>query len=139
MDAPVDDDERDMTTDYFHANIPSKSPREALQPHIDKYRGLQYIIKPLSEDIENELYIEECEYLRPCEGPEDRREEFESIDSKTLSRLRHPRDLYLWCGWNRNTIEQAAFRRDESIEKREELLAGADQVLGFERQATLEI
>jgi hypothetical protein len=123
MDAPVDDDERDMAANYFHVNIPSKSPREALQPLIDKYRRLQYIIKPPSESTGHELYLEEFEYLRPYEGPGDRREEFDSIDSKTLSRLRHLKDLYLWCGWNLNTIEQATFRRDEFIEKREGLLA----------------
>jgi hypothetical protein len=126
MDAPVDDDERDMTANYFHANILSKSPREALQPLIDKYRGLQYIIEPPSESTEHELYREEFEYLRPYEGPEDRREESESIDSKTLSRLRYLKDLYLWCGWNLNTVEQAAFRRDEFIERREKFLAGVN-------------
>jgi hypothetical protein len=123
MDAPVDDDERDMTANYFHVNIQSKSPREALQPLIDKYRGLQYIIKPPSESTEHELYLEEFEYLRPYEGPEDRREESEASDIKTLSILRHLKHLYLWCGWNLNTVEQAAFRRDEFIQTRKELLA----------------
>jgi hypothetical protein len=123
MDAPVDDDERDMTANYFHVNIPSKSPREALQPLINKYRGLRYVIKPPSENIGEELYLEESEYLRPYEGPEERREESEASDIKTLSILRHLRDLYLWCGWNLNTVEQAAFRREEFIEKRKELLA----------------
>jgi hypothetical protein len=123
MDAPVDDDERDMTANYFYANIPSKSPRKALQPLINKYRGLRYVIKPPSESIGHELYLEESEYLRPYEGPEERREESEASDIKTLSILRHLKDLYLWCGWNLNTVEQAAFRRDEFIEKRKELLA----------------
>jgi hypothetical protein len=122
-DAPVDDDERDMTANYFHVNIPSKSPREALQPLINKYRGLRCVIKPPSENIGHELYMEESEYLRPYEGPEERREESEASDIKTLSILRHLRDLYLWCGWNLNTVEQAAFRREEFIEKRKELLA----------------
>jgi hypothetical protein len=123
MDAPVDDEERDMTANYFHVNIPSKSPREALQPLIDKYRGLEYIIKPPSESTGPELYLGEFEYLRPYEGPEDRREESELTDSKTLARLRQLKYLYLWCGWNLNTAEQATFRRDEFIEKREEFLA----------------
>jgi hypothetical protein len=123
MDAPVDDDERDMTASYFHVNIPSKSPREALQPLINKYRGLRYVIKPPSENIGEELYLEESEYLRPYEGPEERREESEASDIKALSILRHLKDLYLWCGWNLNTVEQAAFRRDEFIEKRKKLLA----------------
>jgi hypothetical protein len=123
MDAPVDDDERDMTANYFHVNIPSKSPREALQPLINKYRGLRYVIKPPSENIGEELYLEESEYLRPYEGPEERREESEASDIKALSILRDLKDLYLWCGWNLNTVEQAAFRRDEFIEKRKKLLA----------------
>jgi hypothetical protein len=67
--------------------------------------------------------LEESEYLRPYEGPEERREESEASDIKTLSILRHLRDLYLWCGWNLNTVEQAAFRREEFIEKRKELLS----------------
>jgi hypothetical protein len=85
MDAPVDDDERDMTANYFHVNIPSKSPREALQPLINKYRGLRYVIKPPSENIGEELYLEESEYLRPYEGPEERREESEASDIKALT------------------------------------------------------
>jgi hypothetical protein len=124
MDAPVDDDERDMTANYFHVNIPSKSPREALQPLIDKYRGLRYVIKPLRGGIGHELYLEEFKYLQPYEGPEDRREESEASDREILSILRRLKDLYLWCGWNLNTVEQAAFRRDEFIKKREEFLAG---------------
>jgi hypothetical protein len=80
MDAAVDDDERDMTANYFHANIPSKSPREALQPLIDKYRGLQYIIKPPRMGFDHELYLEESSYLRPYQGPEDRREESEASE-----------------------------------------------------------
>jgi hypothetical protein len=40
-----------------------------------------------------------------------------------LASLRQLKDVYLWCGWNLNTMEQAAFRRDEFIEKREKLLA----------------
>jgi hypothetical protein len=126
MDAPVDDDERDMTANYFHVNIQSKSPREALQPFIDKYRGLEYVIKPPSESTGHELYLEEFQYLRPYEGPEDRREESEANDRKTLSIIRHLRDLYLCCGWNLNNVEQTTFRRDEFIERREEFLAGVN-------------
>jgi hypothetical protein len=69
------------------------------------------------------IWREESEYLRSYEGPEERREESEASDIKTLSILRHLKDLYLWCGWNLNTVEQAVFRRDEFIEKRKELLA----------------
>jgi hypothetical protein len=130
MDAAVDDDERDMTANYFHANIPSKSPREALQPLIDKYRGLQYIIKPPRMGFDHELYLEESSYLRPYQGPEDRREESEASDREVLTTLRQIKYLYLWCGWNVNAVEQASFRRDEFIEEREKLLAGLDWVLG---------
>jgi hypothetical protein len=130
MDGPVDDDERDMTANYFHANIPSKSPREALQPLIDKYRGLQYIIKPPRGGIGHELYLEESNYLKPYEGPEDRREESEASDREILSVLRRLKDLYLWCGWNVNAVEQVSFRRDEFIEEREKFLAGEDWLLG---------
>ena len=124
MDGPVDDDERDMTANYFHANIPSKSPREALQPLIDKYRGLQYIIKPPRGGIGHELYLQESNYLRPYDGPEDRREESEASDREILSVSRRLKDLYLWCGWNDNTVEQVSFRRDEFIEEGEKFLAG---------------
>jgi hypothetical protein len=130
MDAAVDDDERDMTANYFHVNVPSKSPREALQPLIDKYRGLHYVIKPPRGGFEHELYLEESAYLQPYEGPEDRREESEASDREILTMVRHLKDLYLWCGWNVNAVEQAAFRRDEFIEEREKLLAGLDWVLG---------
>jgi hypothetical protein len=105
MDGPVDDDEQDMAANYFHAHIPSKSPREALQPLIDKYRGLQYIIKPPSGGIAHELYLEEFQYLQPYEGPEDRREESEASDTEILSVLHGLKGLYLWCGWNVNTVE----------------------------------
>jgi hypothetical protein len=108
MDGPVDDDdERDMTGNYFHAYIPSTSPREALQPLIDKYRGLQYIIKPPRGGFGHELYLEEYHYLRPYEGPEERREESEASDREILSTLRGLKDLYLRCGWNINTAEAA--------------------------------
>ena len=74
--------------------------------------------------------MEESNYLQPYDGPEDRREEFEASDREILSVLRRLKDLYLWCGWNVNTVEQVSFRRDEFIEEREKFLAGEDWLLG---------
>jgi hypothetical protein len=112
--------------DFDIDTLPSQSPREALQPLIDKYRGLRYVIKPPRGGFWHELFLEEEQYLRPYDGPEDRREESEGADREILVGLRGIKDLYLSCGWNVNAVEQGAFRRDEFIERREAFLAGFD-------------
>jgi hypothetical protein len=54
--------------DFDIDTLPSQSPREALQPLIDKYRGLRYVIKPPRGGFGHELFLEEEQYLRPYDG-----------------------------------------------------------------------
>jgi hypothetical protein len=106
--------------------LPSKSPREALQPLVDEYRGLRYVIKPPRGAFGHELFLEEEVYLRPYDGPEDRREESEAMDREILAISRGIRELYVGCGWDVDSVEQGSFRRGEFIERREAFLAGFD-------------
>jgi hypothetical protein len=98
--------------DYFHYNLPSSSPRDALQPIIAKFRGLHYINKPPWDGSEHELLVSEPE-PEFSEYPRD-------IQREAL--YRKLRDLNFECGWNVEAVEQTAFRRAESLEKRRDHL-----------------
>jgi hypothetical protein len=123
--APVDDDEeRDMSLNYFRAYIPSMSPREALQPLINKFRTLDYINRPPWAGTEHQLVYEESAFPPPDRT--DFRDE-SAFESQVRARdeflaKRHLKDLYLECGWDVKAVEQTAFRRDEFLEKRRQHL-----------------
>ena len=113
-----------MSVDYFRAYVPSMSPREALQPLINKFRALDYINRPPWASTEHELVYEESAFPPPERA--DFRDE-SGFESQVRARdeflaKRHLKDLYLECGWDVNAVEQTAFRRDEFLEKREQYL-----------------
>ena len=118
---PTDDDEeREMSVDYFRAYVPSMSPREALQPLINKFRTLDYINRPPWASTEHELVYEESSFPPPERA--DFRDE-SGFESQVRARgeflaKRHLKELYLECGWDVNAVEQITFRRDEFLEKR---------------------
>jgi hypothetical protein len=101
----VDSEESDSDTDYIH--IPPVSPglpREALQPVIDKYRGLHYINRPLSGDRNFLLYTKQAGERLPDGSTDVRRQSFER-SRKVWQAERSLEAIYLDCGWDVNTVE----------------------------------
>jgi hypothetical protein len=97
--------------DHFHYNLPSSSPRDALQPIIAKFRGLCYTNKPPWDGSGHELLLSEAE------------PEFTTSDDLEREALyRSLRDLYLEYGWDVDAVEQTAFRRTEFLGKRSDYL-----------------
>jgi hypothetical protein len=115
MDDQLINDESELDTNYFH--ISPVSPREALQPVIDMYRGLHYINRPLTGDS-NFLLVTEQVGERPPDDPTGaQRQSFES-SRKIWQAERGLEAIYLDCGWDVNAVEQTNFRRDEFLQKR---------------------
>jgi hypothetical protein len=119
-----DEEERDMSLNYFRAYIPSMSPREALQPLINKFRSLDYINRPPWAGTDHQLVYEEWAF--PPLVRTDFRDESD-FESQIRARdeflaKRQLKDLYLACGWDVNAVSQTAFRRDEFLEKRRQHL-----------------
>lgn len=114
----------DSSTDgrnYFH--VPPKSPREALQPTIDKFRRLRWINMPLYEDESHEL-VEDI-FDRGQEPPEfgsDQQRETYDRERRLWEAQRELKDVYLACRWDVDAKEQNTFRRDEFLEKRRSYL-----------------
>lgn len=107
-----DEDEK-IGPSVLHTYVPPKSPREALQPVIDKFRKSHYVMRQLmvEEDLNVQLH-EENEYEDGV--PEDSDDE----DFKVWQAVMHLKDLFLECGWDVDAVEQTTFRRDEFLEKR---------------------
>jgi hypothetical protein len=104
----------ERNSDHFHYNLPSSSPRDALQPIITKFRGLHYINRPPWNGSGHELLISESEpEFTTSEDPQDFQREALHRDLQ---------NLYLDCGWDIEAVEQSAFRRTEFLEKRRDLL-----------------
>jgi hypothetical protein len=77
------------------------------------FRSLHYINKPPWNSSGHELLISESV------------PEFTTSDDDQREGLyRHLRDLYLECGWDVDTVEQTAFRRDDFLVKRRGFLNG---------------
>jgi hypothetical protein len=115
-----DEEERDMSLNYFRAYIPSMSPREALQPLINKFRSLDYINRPPWAGTDHELVYLERDFPPPVRTDFRDERDFESrvrARDEFLAK-RQLKDMYLECGWDVNAISQSAFRRDEFLEKR---------------------
>jgi hypothetical protein len=119
----ANEEARARNPDHFY-NLPYSSPREALQPVIDKFRGLRYILEPVRGDgsWEHELLMDEFEddEFRTSECAEDGwRDEM----------YRRLRELYLECGWDVDAVEQRGFRRGEFLQKRRVFIEG-EEILG---------
>jgi hypothetical protein len=125
MGPGVDDEEkRDMSLNYFRAYIPSTSPREALQPLINKFRSLDYINVPSWAGMDHQLVYEEWAFPPPVRTDFSDDEDFQSqarARDEFLAK-RQLKDLYLECGWDVNAVAQTAFRCDEFLEKRRQHL-----------------
>jgi hypothetical protein len=115
---------QDEPEDVEYYDVPAKSPREAFQPLIDKYRGLQYISRPSNaKEGEYQLVIDEWDVCIPDNAPVKARELTEELHRK----WQHSRGLeriYLACGWRPDQVDQSAFRRDEFLEERRCYLFG---------------
>jgi hypothetical protein len=112
----------DDDTEYY--DVPAKSPREAFQPLIDKYRGLQYISRPTdSKEGEFQLVLDECHVFAPESSPDGARGIAQELQADwQLSRGLE--EIYLECGWRTDRVDQSAFRREEFLERRRRYLFG---------------
>lgn len=103
-------------------DLPAKTPREAFQSLIDKFRELRYISHPSnSREGEYQLVVDGWDVVVPDNAPERVRKLTEELYSQ-WQHSRGLRDIYLQCGWRPEQIEQSAFRRDEFIERRRRYL-----------------
>lgn len=96
------------------------SPREALQPLLNKFRSLDYINRPPWAGTDHESVYEEWAFPPPVRTDIRDDHAFENqvrARDKFLAK-RQLKDLYLECGWDVNAILQPEFRRDEFLEKR---------------------
>lgn len=118
LDTPApEDDDGSVDTSVLYTHVTPKSPREALQPVIDKFRGLHFIMRPLMvEEHSNHELVEDNEYEdAESESSEDR-------DYKVWQAVMYLKDLYLECGWNVDEVEQTNFRRDVFLARRRQYL-----------------
>jgi hypothetical protein len=115
---------QDEPEDVEYYDVPAKSPREAFQSLIDKFRKLQYISRPSNvTEGEYQLVVDEWDVFIPDDAPDRARELTEELHKKwQLSRGLE--QVYLQCGWRPDQVDQSAFRRDEFIEKRRRYLFG---------------
>ncbi|KAI7212141.1 hypothetical protein KC333_g7276 [Hortaea werneckii] len=123
----ADDDGDDSDgCDYFH--VKPKSPREALQPLINEFRGLHYINKPLNENTNTSHQLFE-ETLNVGVTKTFTEDEIRRWVGKEYYRhwqiSRELKDMYLDCGWQVDSVEQPDFRREEFLERRRRHLAKA--------------
>lgn len=121
-----------LSPNYFRAHIASMSPRESLQPLINKFRRLDYLNRPPWAGGEHELILEESSYTPPVRstlshplcGRFDDEECFRGSEKRyqDILHMRHLKVMYLECGWDVDAVVQTAFRRDEFLEKRKQFL-----------------
>lgn len=110
---PWDYNDSNITEDnYFQ--VPPLSPREAFQPLIDDFRGLNWLVTGRPYGLQTEWPWNDF----PEYWPESMRPEYEA-DYDVWKAKRVLKDIYLDCGWDVHTVEQTHFRRDEFIERRE--------------------
>lgn len=111
--------------DYFH--VPAASPRDILGPVIKDYRSLKYLATPRGTNFEAEEYGDSGG-VPPQDWPErDQRKWLKEYRIwKASQKLR---DLMLECGWNTESVDQSAFRRNEYMEKRDRYWAEVVQPL----------
>lgn len=112
-------DEPEETAYY---DVPAKTPREAFQSVINKFRGLQYISHPSNaKEGEYQMVVDEWDVIVPDDVPDRVRELTEQLHRK-WQYSRGLKDMYVECGWRPEQIDQSAFRRDEFIERRRRYL-----------------
>ncbi|KAI6790042.1 hypothetical protein KC361_g8158 [Hortaea werneckii] len=112
----ADDDGNDSDgCDYLH--VEPKSPREALQPLIDEFRGLYYINMPLSGDT-NHVLLEDTLDIGVSDTPteEELQRHLEMDYYRRWQVSQELRGIYLDCGWNVHSVEQPEFSRGEFLE-----------------------
>jgi hypothetical protein len=112
----------DDDTEYY--DVPAKSPRDAFQSLIDKYRCLQYISRPTNaKEGEFQLFVDECHIFAPENCPDEVHEIAQELQADwQLSRGLE--GIYLECGWRTDRVDQSAFRREEFLERRRRYLFG---------------
>ncbi|KAI7336593.1 hypothetical protein KC315_g2678 [Hortaea werneckii] len=125
-DGPSADDE-DGDIDYFH--IQPQSPREALQPLIDKFRGLHYIIVRLDRDTKHQLFEETLNVGVTENFTEDELRRWVGTEYYRYWQIsRELKDIYVDCGWEVEYVEQPRFRRQEFLERRRRYLSSAERL-----------
>ena len=100
-----------------YSNVPAISPREALGPIIENWRNLGYIGMP------NLVYWEHDQYYDCSDGHfPPHYSELEIRRARAGWNVRTAvdgvKDLYIDCGWDVDSLEQAEFRRDEFLKRR---------------------
>lgn len=114
----------DEPEDVEYCDVPAKSPREASQPLIYKYRRLHYTNWPSNaKEGEYQLVIDEWDVCVPDNAPDRARELTEELH-RQWQHSRGLEKIYLECGWRPDQVDQNAFRRDEFLEKRRRYLFG---------------
>lgn len=109
---------QDEPEDVEYDDVPAKSPREAFQPLIDKFRKLQYISRPSNgKGGEYQLVVDEWDVFIPDNTPCRARELTEELH-RNWQHSRGLEQIYIQCGWRPDQVDQSAFRREEFIEKR---------------------
>ncbi|KAI6857862.1 hypothetical protein KC323_g7198 [Hortaea werneckii] len=124
VSAANDDGNDSDGCDYLY--VEPKSPREALQPLIDEFRGLHYINMPLSGDT-NHVLFEEILDIGVSDTPtEEEFQRYVGIDYYRRWQVSQElKEIYLNCGWKVDSVEQPEFRREEFLERRRRHLANA--------------
>lgn len=107
------------SSDYFH--VPAVTPREAFQPLINKYRTLEYLGTPPFMELNNDLFPEYGRTPPEDFSDEGARAQYRA-DYDVWEAKRKLKDLYVECGWDVGAVEQAQFRREEFVERRERYL-----------------
>jgi len=104
---------------------PAKSPRDALQPLIDKFRSLQYISRPHNsgDDTLYEVVGESYDVTLPDDASEEVRRVVEKM-RWDWQRSRGLKAIYLKCGWRPDRVDQSAFDHDEFLAQRARHLTG---------------
>lgn len=103
----------DEVDEYF--DLPPVSPRQAIQPLLDKFRGLLQLVTP------------EHGHVNTDQGASPKRWQFETenhfqAERRVWEATCGLADMYLECGWDVNAIVQTSFRPSEFIEKRSEYM-----------------
>ena len=99
----------DEVDEYF--DLPPVSPRQAIQPLLDKFRGLLQLVAP------------EHGHVNTDQGTSPQRWQFETeknfqAERRVWKAMCGLADMYLECGWDVNAVAQTAFRSKEFTEER---------------------
>ena len=99
----------DEVDEYYH--LRPISPRQAIQPLIEKFRGLRQLVVP------------EYGQVNTSQDANPQRWQFGTeahfrAETKVWEAMCGLADIYLECRWDVSTVEQTAFRSIEFTEKR---------------------